>query len=138
MNIFVDSDVVISALLSSTGAAYFLLHQSQIQPIISSLSLKELEIVVKRLNIETQKFKSLVKNQLQIVKIIKEAEEVKKEYGKYVNDNNDAHIVAGAYAAKTEFLISYNLRHFKTSKIKDELDILILTPALFLQHLRSN
>lgn len=137
MRVFVDSDVVISALLSSTGAAYILLHQSQIKPIISSISFVELRRVAKRLDIDTQKLQVLIKERFEVVKVAKEVGDMKQEYGKYVTDVHDAHIAAGAHAVAVKYLLSYNLKHFKTDKIKDELDVLILTPALFLQFLRS-
>ena len=137
MRVFIDSDVVISFLLSSTGAAYFLLNQSQIEPVISSLSQKELRIVAKRMGIEIEKLETLIENRFEVINITKKLEEVKQEYVHYVTDINDAHIVAGAHNAKVKYIISYNLKHFKTDKIKDELDVLLLTPALFLQYLRS-
>src|SRR3989344_5894555 len=135
--VFVDSDVVISSLLSSTGAAYFLLNQSQIRPVISSISQTELRTVAKRMGIEVLKLETLIKERFEIFEVTKELRKIKQEYGKYVTDLQDAHVVAGAHGAALKYLLSYNLKHFKTDKIKDELDILILTPALFLQFLRS-
>ncbi|HCS78913.1 TPA: hypothetical protein DIV55_04185 [Patescibacteria group bacterium] len=137
MHVFIDSDVVISSLLSSTGAAYFLLNQSQIKPIISPVSLKELTIVTKRMSIASQKLELLVKERFEVFNITGELKEIRQEYADYVTDINDAHIVVGAHSAKVKYLISYNLKHFKTDNIKGELDILLLTPALFLQYLRS-
>lgn len=137
MRIFIDTDVVISSFLSSSGAAYFLLNQSQINPVISSISLTEIQIVAKRMEIDTERLENLIKNSFEVFPLKKDLEEVKKGYVQYVTDENDAHIVAGAHFSKVKYLISYNLKHFKTDKIKDELDLLLLTPALFLQYLRS-
>lgn len=137
MRIFIDSDVVISSLLSSSGAAYFLLNQSQINPVISSISLTEIQIVAKRMEIDVERLKKLVKNRFEVFPVKKDLKEIKKEYVRYVIDVNDVHIVAGAHCAKVKYLISYNLKHFRTDKIKNELDLLLLTPALFLQYLRS-
>lgn len=137
MRVFIDSDVVISSLLSSSGAAYFLLRQSLIKPVISSISLTELRTVVKIIDIEPEKLESLIKERFEVFKITRVLKEIKQEYESYVTDINDAHIVAGAHCTKVRYLISYNLKHFRTDKIKDELDILLLTPALLLQYLRS-
>ncbi|MDP3974666.1 MAG: PIN domain-containing protein [bacterium] len=137
MRVFIDSDVVISSLISSSGAAYFLLHQSQIKPVISSISLKELRVVVKRMGIELEKLEVLIKNRFEVFPLIKELKGIKEEYVQYVTDIDDTHIVAGAYSAKVKYLISYNLKHFKKDKIKNELGLILLTPALFLQYLRS-
>lgn len=138
MRVFIDSDVVISSLISSKGAAYSLLQQSKIKPIISSVSDKELRAVIKRLGIKPEKLDELIKQRFEVVEISRNLKEIKQRYSKYVTDENDAHIVAGGDNANVKYLISYNLRHFKTDKIKDELDILVMTPALFLQYLRSS
>jgi len=79
----------------------------------------------------------LIQQRFQIHKITTQLKEIKQKYDMYVLDRNDAHIVAGAHGAHTKYLISYNLKHFKKDKIKDKLDILIVSPALFLQYLRS-
>ena len=89
------------------------------------------------MSIEREKLEILMKNRFEVIQITKKLGEVKQEYGNYITDINDAHIVAGAHSARVKYMISYNLKHFKTDKIKDELDILLLTPALFLQYLRS-
>mgnify|MGYP002683098237 CR=1 FL=1 len=58
---FVDSDVIISSLLSDQGAAYALLHQlSQSSLLISNFSERELAIVIARLNIASEKLDSLL------------------------------------------------------------------------------
>lgn len=134
---FVDSDVVISSLLSTKGASFFLFGQTKINLFISSLSFKELKIVVKRLGIEKHKLNALLKRRLKIITLKGTKQEIKEKYQNYVLDQNDAHIIAGAVAAKVKFLLSYNLKHFKSEKIKKDFNIILLTPAGFLQYLRS-
>jgi len=130
IRIFLDSDVIISSLLSSTGAAYLLTHQKSAIKYISNLSVKEIKIVTKRLEIKTISVDQLL-SRLKIVRL-------KKDFGReYVTDVNDSHVVNGAVAAKARFLLSYNLKHFKIEKIKRELNILVYRPAQFLQYLRS-
>ena len=136
MKVFVDSDVIISSLLSTKGASYLLLQHKDITPIISSYSNEEIEVVIERLNIQNKLFKPL-KLKLHIVKLSLKIEKIKKNYHGYVTDADDAHIVAGATFAKTKFLITYNIRHFKKDKIKEDLNIIVLTPGQFLQYLRS-
>ena len=138
MNVFIDSNVVISSLISSRGAAYALLHQSSFTPTISSVSYQELRIVTKKMNLPLKKLEVLVKKHCQVVKLTQKLPVIKQQFANYVTDINDAYIVAGAHSAKAKYLISYNLKHFQTTAIKDKLDILIMTPALFLQFLRSN
>lgn len=134
---FVDSDVIISSLLSNKGASSFLFNQTNIDFCISSLSIKELKIVVKRLGIENHKLDKLIEKRLKIVSLNETKREIEKKYRNYVLDQNDAHIVAGAHTAKVRFLISYNLKHFRKEKIKEDFNLILLTPANFLQYLRS-
>ncbi|PIP61639.1 hypothetical protein COW99_03290 [Candidatus Roizmanbacteria bacterium CG22_combo_CG10-13_8_21_14_all_38_20] len=138
MRIFLDSDVIISSLLSSSGASHFLIHQTQVKLLISSISHKELKVVIKRLNIEPSKLKDLINKKFEVLTINNSQEDIKQKYMNFVVDIGDAHIVAGANKGNSKYLITYNLKHFKKDKIKNELDISIMTPALFLQYLRLN
>lgn len=127
MKVFVDSDVVISSLISSTGASFQLINQCpEVVKIVSDFSLKELGIVMGRLKIN----KRLPTFELVTVKGV-------EKYKTYSLDPNDAHIVAGAHQSGVGFLITYNLRHYKTDKIKQDLNIITMTPGTFLQYLRS-
>lgn len=135
MRVFIDSDVIISSLLSSKGAAYRLFHGINIIPVISTTSLKELHVVCKRLHIASEALENLIQKKCIVIPL-----QIKThyKYKKYVLDPNDAHIVAGVISAKATYLISYNLKHFKVENVKNDLKILCMTPALFLQYLRSN
>ena len=133
--IFVDSDVIISSVISNKGAAYLLLHQSNIERFISNYSRKELKLVIKRLNLSQSEFRARL-NQCKIIKLDKTLEAIKKRYTGYIKDQNDAHIVAGAVKSKARFLLTYNIKHFVIDKIKNDFDVLCLTPAQFLQYLR--
>lgn len=132
--VFVDSDVIISSLISSTGAAYYLLHDTDLELIVSNKSVEELEKVVDRLNLDSQKLRSLLKKNFKTIKLGKTQRE---HFGSYTLDPDDAHIIAGSKKAKARFLISYNIRHFRTDKIAGELKTVVMTPAKFLQYLRS-
>ncbi len=135
MRVFIDSDVIISSLLSSKGAAFKLLHETDITPIVSTASLKELRIVCKRLHIADNALETLIQKKCTVISL---QTKTQNRYKKYVLDPNDAHVIAGATSAKASFLIFYNLKHFKIEHIKNDLNILCMTPALFLQYLRSN
>ena len=136
LEVFFDSDVIISSLISNKGAAYLLLNTTAIKPIISDLQMKELTIVAKRLKLDLNSLNSLIKKKLRVIKIKVSNEEIKKLYLEYVLDPNDAHIVAGIAAVKPSFFVSYNLRHFKIDKIKTDFKTISLTPAQLLQYLR--
>lgn len=131
--VFVDTDVIISSLLSSKGAAYFLLRSKAGNWFISNFSRDEIIEVCKRLKISPIKARTLLKK-LETMAI---TEKFIAAFAGYVSDSNDAHIVAGAAAAKVKFLITYNAKHYKVDKIREELKIIVLLPALFLQWARS-
>lgn len=137
MRIFVDSDVIVSSLLSQLGAAYFLLNTSSLELFISSQSKREIQIVIQRLNIEESILTALVENSLEVVTLSESLTTLEESFKQYVLDIDDAHIVAGAKAAKADFLITYNVKDYKIEKIKQDLNILTLTPGNFLQYLRS-
>lgn len=138
LKIFLDSDVVISSLISTLGAAYLLIHDTKdLELFISNLSLKELEEVVVRLNLDKNSLSNLVKVNLRTLELETTNKALKERYKDYVLDPNDAHILAGAIKGKVRFLISYNIRHFKVDKIRRDFHIFILTPGHFVQYLRS-
>src|SRR2546426_349153 len=110
MRIFVDSDVVIASLLSSSGAAYLLLHTKSLELFISSVSQKELEMVVERLHIEKKKLDEILESTLQITPLLKLLPDIKETFEKFVLDIDDAHIIAGTKASQANFLITYNVK----------------------------
>ena len=132
MIIFLDSDVIISSLISQKGAAYFLVNEpTKSTKFISSLSYKELCIVIKRLDLSRNKLDKCL-SKIEKISITKSA-----KFDNYVFDLFDAHIVAGAVKSQSRFLISYNVRHFDVEKIKRDFNILVYSPGQFLQYLRS-
>lgn len=135
--VFVDSDVVISSLLSEKGAAYFLLNKQKDKFTISNLSKKEIKEVADSLEISRDKLQSLIKKKLKTIKLAANLEKIKKDFKDYTSDPNDAHIVAGAAKVKAKFLLTYNMRHFNRQKISEDFGITVLTPAQYLQYLRS-
>ncbi len=136
--IFLDSDVIISSLISSSSAAYLLINNvKDLELYISNLSVKELEIVTERLILDEEQLTQIINSRCQKVDLKDSNKKIKDKYNNYILDINDAHIVAGAKEAKVRFLISYNLRHYKLDKIKEDFGVIVLTPAQFLQYLRS-
>lgn len=137
VKVFVDSDVIISSLISSKGAAYLLLNETDIEPSISTISQRELEVVVGRLGMDESELNMLITKRCSIVRMRESVHAIKENFQAYTSDENDAHIVAGAKRAKVPFLVTYNVRHFNVERIKKDLDILVVRPAQLLQYLRS-
>lgn len=139
MRVFVDSDVVISSLISDKGAAFLLLNTQDSGPrfFITQYSLNELEIVTQRLGIPRKNLAMLVETSLETVRISMSRERIEKIYARYVVDTDDAHVVSGAREAKCRFLLTYNIKDYKSDKIKAKFNIILMTPAMFLQYMRS-
>jgi|HubBroStandDraft_4_1064222.scaffolds.fasta_scaffold177425_2 putative PIN family toxin of toxin-antitoxin system len=138
IRVFVDSDVIISSLISTSGAAFALLHDMQsVELYVSNSSILELEKVVKRLHLNSVKLHEAINTRLASIEIDTTYEEVRSRFAEYVRDIDDAHIVAGAKEAQATFLVSYNIRHFEAERLEQNFQIILLTPGLFLQYLRS-
>lgn len=135
--VFVDSDVVLSSLLSSKGAANFLLNEVDLKPVISDVSLLEIERGIAKLSLDKNQLKNLVKNRLDLIELKESTKKIKESFENYIFDENDAHIVAGAKKAKAKVILSYNLKHFNRQKIIEDFGITVLTPGQYLQYLRS-
>ncbi|MBI5356250.1 hypothetical protein HZB78_01400 [Candidatus Collierbacteria bacterium] len=136
LEVFFDSDVIISSLISNKGAAYLLLNTTAVKPIVSDIQKEELVIVVKRLGLDIKRLNTLIEKKFRVAKIVVSKPEINKRFLKYVLDPNDAHVVAGIAASKPSFFVSYNLRHFKIDKIKADFKAISLTPAQLLQYIR--
>ena len=132
-NVYLDSDVLVSSYLSFTGAASLLLNQDNLVKFYTNIQENELKIVFERLSIEPiQLFQTLKKCTRITLKSLN-----LDLYSRYTIDQNDRHIIAGAVASDSKYLISYNLKHFRLETIKRDFSINTLSPAQFLQFLRS-
>lgn len=137
IKVFIDSDVFISSLISQTGAANFIINEGSLQLFVSNLSIVEINEVTPRLGLEKIGVEVLLKKRFSKITLKDSLSKIKLMYNKYVTDIDDAHIVAGAEKGNVKFLISYNIKDFNTSKIKEDFGILVIRPAQFLQYLRS-
>ncbi len=132
---FIDSDVVISSLLSDRGAAYLLLSNYTEHCIVSSQSVEELERVVtgEKLSLTELQHRLLG---IRTVPLGLTTEECAQRYAQFVLDPNDAHIIAGAVIAKARFLITYNVKDYVDTLIKNKLGVVVLRPGNYLQYVR--
>ena len=138
ISVFFDSDVVISSFISQTGAAYYLVHTNKIEKYMSNFSSSEVErSLVTKLSVESEKAKGYLKKHFKQINLKKSFEEIRTAYSFYVHDQFDAHIVAGAREAGARCIVTYNMKDYKIELIKRDFEILVITPANFLQYLRS-
>lgn len=136
IQVFLDTDVVISALLSKTGASYEIIKNPKVIKIVSKTVQKEIEEVIKKLNIDKQETNRILKN-ISVASLNLTKKEILEKYKKFVFDEKDSHVVAGANRVKSRFLLTHNLRHYQVDKINAEFGILVLKPGNFLQYLRG-
>lgn len=137
IKIFIDSDVIIASLISKTGASNIIVNHSASNNFISNFSIEELERTVDKLGVDKSKLEGLIKSSLKILNVQLDKDEVLDRFGKYTYDIEDAHIVAGAKAAKARFLVTFNIRDYKIQKIGQELNIRVILPGELLEYLRS-
>lgn len=135
--VFVDPDVIISSLISQKGAAYFLIHSTNLELFVSNISIAGLENVIARLDLDSGAFRELIGKYFKIVQLTDSLQKLTEDYSLYSVDTRDTHIVAGAKKAGAGFLVTYNMKHFNAERIKQDFGIMLTTPANFLQYLRS-
>lgn len=136
IQVFLDTDIIISALLSSKGASYILMNDAKVKKIISNTITEEVIEVSSRENISKETAKIILKK-VQIFSLYLSKGKLLKKYSKYVFDEEDSHVIAGAHISKSEFLLTHNMRHYCVAKIRNDLGIKVMKPGEFLQYLRS-
>ena len=136
IKVFLDTDVLISALLSQKGASYKLINDTKFKKIISKTITEETNEVSRRENINKGAVRAILKK-TKITSLFLSKEKLLKTYSKYVFDEEDSHVVAGAYISKSNFLLTHNIKHYHVIKIKNDLGIKVMRPGDFLQYLRS-
>ncbi len=136
IKVFLDTNVIISALLSSKGASYKLIHDTKCKKIISKAITEEINEVSRRENIDKKTAWALLKK-TKTTPLFLSKEKLLKVYSKYVFDEEDSHVVAGAYISKSDFLLTHNIRHYHAVRIKNNLGIKVMRPGDFLQYIRS-
>src|SRR3989338_4527487 len=95
IHVFLDTDVIISSLLSKTGASFEIVNHPKIKRTISGTVKTEVMAVGKRLKIETQKSEMLLRN-IDLVTLGLDKSDLIRNYQQFLFDHYDAHVVAGA------------------------------------------
>lgn len=137
VKVFIDSDVIISSLLSQTGASNSILNNADLKSFISNFSQEELNRIIDRLGVDKSTLKGLLKSRLRTVKVKLGKKEVLDQFSKYTYDIGDAHIVAGATTSKAKILVTFNTKDYKIKEIQQDFGIRVMRPGELLQYLRS-
>lgn len=136
IKVFLDTDVLISALLSDKGASYKLINEMKVKMIISKAIVAEITEVARREDIDKAAVRTILKK-TKLIHLLFPKQKILQKYSKYVFDEQDSHVIAGAHISKSDFLLTHNIRHYHVVKIKNDLGIKVFRPGDFLQYLRS-
>ncbi|MEK7673092.1 MAG: PIN domain-containing protein [Patescibacteria group bacterium] len=137
IKIFIDSSVLISAMISDEGASAKILSFCEGEVMEGWISLKVLEEVERTIKKKVPeilpKFEKLkLSSNLQILK--KLDSEVLKKADKWISDKNDVPILAAAKQLAVDALLTLDLRHFiKDLNVTKKSGLEILTPGEFLK-----
>jgi len=135
IKVFLDSDVLVSALLSKTGASFEIVKNAKIVKVISKTIEEEIHTVASRLDIAFP-IQDLLQ-ETETITLNLEKARLSQKYIPYVLDIEDSHVVAGAQKAGVTFLLTHNIKHYHLAKIKNDLDINVMKPGTFLQYFRT-
>ncbi|OGM20724.1 putative toxin-antitoxin system toxin component, PIN family [Candidatus Woesebacteria bacterium RIFCSPHIGHO2_01_FULL_38_9] len=134
IQVFLDTDVIISALLSQKGASFEIVNNPNIKKVISKTIEEELNEVIKRQGIKKEK---TITEGFKTISLGLTKEKLLESYQELVIDEKDTHVITGAHKSGSKFLLTHNTKHYKSDEIKNRLDISVLKPGNFLQYLRS-
>lgn len=137
--VFLDSSVLISGILSQTGASSAILDLGEAGEIIIVLSKGVLvetdRVFEKKFPGLVGEFRAFIKNLSPVVTADPTAQEI-CEAGSVI-DKDDAVILAAAGKVDIHYLVSLDTRHFHNPKVRQYLKAPIVTPAQFLTEFRK-
>jgi len=137
--VFLDSSVLISGVISQTGAASAILDLGEAGEIVIILSkgvLVETDRVFERKfpNLAGE-FRKFIKNLSPSVADDPTSQEIRD--AESVIDKDDVPILAAAKKENIHYLVSLDIKHFHTSKARQYLKSPVVTPAQFLTEFRK-
>ncbi len=137
--VFLDSSVLISGVISQTGASSAILDLGEAGEIIIVLSKG---VLVETDRVFEKKFPHLIGEFRRFIKnlspiIIDEASPQEIREAEKIIDKGDASILAVAKKENISYLVSLDIKHFHTLKVRQHLKIPVVTPAQFLGEFRN-
>jgi putative PIN family toxin of toxin-antitoxin system len=134
--VFLDSSIVISAVLSDKGGSFRLFNEAQNKHLIIYISDFVLEEVVSVLKLKYPLKLNSLENLLSSTPFVlakDPSQDLIEEMAMLISDFFDAPILAATKKAKVDFLITLDKKHFLTKKVKENVKFKVLTPKEFLQ-----
>ncbi|MBI5356094.1 putative toxin-antitoxin system toxin component, PIN family [Candidatus Collierbacteria bacterium] len=140
LTVFLDTSVILSGLISSTGGSGKLLTagaKKKIKLIATEKIVREAASNLSKVNIQTQAFENLLSSRtIQVINT--PSEEKIMKFIPMINDPGDAHVLAGVVHSRATILISLDKKHILVSKVKRTLrPIKIFSPKQFWKWLRQ-
>lgn len=137
--VFLDSSVLVSGIISQSGASSAILDLGEAAEIIIVLSKGVLvetdRVLEKKFPGLAGEFRTFIKNLLPVVTADPTAREIRE--AESAIDKDDAPILAAAQKVNIHYLVSLDTRHFHSSKVRQYLKAPIVTPAQFLTEFRK-
>ena len=137
--VFLDSSVLVSGVISQTGASPAILDLGEAGEIIIILSKGVLvetdRVFEKKFPGLIGDFRRFIKNLSPIVTDDPTKEEIREAEGAI--DKDDAPILAAAKKENIHYLVSLDTKHFHSHKARQYLKSPIVTPAQFLTEFRN-
>ncbi|MBI4227080.1 MAG: putative toxin-antitoxin system toxin component, PIN family [Candidatus Omnitrophica bacterium] len=137
--VFLDTNVLVSGVLSRTGASAAILDLAEAEEILAVVSR---QVLVEADRVFSAKFPHLLERYRLFIKNLAPlladdpTPHAVKEAAQAI-DADDAPILAAAKHARVEYLVTLNTRHFHTEKARAYLPCPILTPLEFLTTFRT-
>lgn len=137
--VFLDSSVLVSGVISQTGASSAILDLGEAGEIVIVLSKGVLvetdRVFEKKLPGFVREFREFIKNLSPIVTADPSAPEIRE--AESVIDKDDAPILAAAQKVNIHYLVSLDIKHFHSSRVRQYLKAPVVTPAQFLTEFRQ-
>jgi len=137
--VFLDANVLISGVVSPKGAPAAILDLGEAEEILIVTSRQVLVEADRNFSKKfpelTERYRRFIKNLAPLL-LEDPSEQAVHEAAKIIHPK-DAPIVAAAHAAKLDYLVTGNTRHFATDAVRKHLSALVVTPAEFLTAFRK-
>ena len=140
--VFLDTSVLIAAILNKQGASHFILELAKKDLIDIVFTTKVIQEARHNLlkKYGNHKVLDLYNTISDLKRNIQPAPEIKSEnkYIEIISDPKDCHILAGADKYSADYLLTFDRGHFFTTKIKNaQLPFEIMLPGDFLKIFRN-
>ena len=137
--VFIDTNVLIAGLASSTGASAAILdlgEAEEIRIVISKHVLIEADrVFLAKFPHLIDQFRNFIKNLTPLL-IDDPKPQAVREASKVI-EIGDAPILAAVKSERIDYLVTLDTKHFKTNKVKEYLSTPIVTPGEFLKAFRA-